>query len=388
MAKGFLRACLAASALVLGMQGPLPAGPRYDVVLKPTDAEQQRIDQDYGIWSAKQSELAGAELQQRLGEDTEVRRQIQINSDYARWEADRTAVAANELNRRTELAREAADLLVKAQQAAEEARARADAADEANRVAAEQEASRLEQAALDQEAATARARELEDAARAQAELEAQAQQQAEAEAIANRYAESAPVEVQTMDPVTMWVTSTVNVRTGPGTMFAKQGQLNAGAAVTVNGQANGFYRLDSGQFVAMQYLTETGNAPAAPESPAAPQGDAGNPVYTFSTWVANIDDQAAVDQCTGGLTYSPPISDYVGKPYYPMHNHCGGLPILSLQAGDTVHIEGVGVFTVVGSKDVTQGDSAEALLGLPGDALIQTCYSTGNKMRVVELASV
>jgi len=117
--------------------------------------------------------------------------------------------------------------------------------------------------------------------------------------------------------------------------------------------------------------------------PAFPMSD-----YAWTTFVANVDSQEAIDACEGGLTYSPEISDILGKPYYPIHNFCKGLPILDLQVGDLVYIEDVGDFRVVGAQDVTKGDTTAAIMDLPGSAVLQTCYEIGDKMRVVGIDPV
>lgn len=57
---------------------------------------------------------------------------------------------------------------------------------------------------------------------------------------------------------TMYVKDSVNLRQGPGTEYAKVGNLAKGQQVTVTGQAgNGWYQLDSGAFVSNKYLTDT-----------------------------------------------------------------------------------------------------------------------------------
>jgi len=109
--------------------------------------------------------------------------------------------------------------------------------------------------------------------------------------------------------------------------------------------------------------------------------------YAFESYVANVDSQDAVDSCTGGLTYSPDISKILGKSYYPIHNFCGGMPILELKNGDKVNVQGVGVYTVVDSKDVNRGDTTSVIKGVKGDILLQTCYPNSTKMRVVGLAA-
>jgi len=110
--------------------------------------------------------------------------------------------------------------------------------------------------------------------------------------------------------------------------------------------------------------------------------------YAWSTYVANVDAQAAVDTCAGGLTYSPSVSKVLGQKYYPIHNRCNGLPILSLKNGDLVHIAELGDYRVVDSRNVKQGDTTAALKGLKGDSVLQTCYQSGDTMRVVGIQKV
>lgn len=57
---------------------------------------------------------------------------------------------------------------------------------------------------------------------------------------------------------TMYVKNAVNLRQGPGTEYAKVGNLAKGQQVTVTGQAdNGWYQLDNGAFVSNKYLSDT-----------------------------------------------------------------------------------------------------------------------------------
>jgi len=119
-----------------------------------------------------------------------------------------------------------------------------------------------------------------------------------------------------------------------------------------------------------------------------------NRQYAFTTFVANTGSQTAVDKCTGGLTNNPEIGDYLAyldgrdKVYYPIHNHCGGKPILNLVTGDLVQIKDVGDYIVVATNDVQKGDDADVIQGLPGGIILQTCHNTGNGMRVVSLVKI
>lgn len=57
---------------------------------------------------------------------------------------------------------------------------------------------------------------------------------------------------------TMYAKSAVNLRQGPGTEYAKVGNLTKGQQVAVTGQAgNGWYQLDNGAFVSNKYLSDT-----------------------------------------------------------------------------------------------------------------------------------
>jgi hypothetical protein len=113
----------------------------------------------------------------------------------------------------------------------------------------------------------------------------------------------------------------------------------------------------------------------------------GAPV-SYVTYIANTGDQHTVDECAGGLTYFTEIAEFLGKPYYPIHNECGGRPILKLKPGDLVSIHQIGVYEVIATLDVFRGDTAFELLELPGEVFLQTCFDFGDQMRVVGLIAV
>ncbi|MDR2704092.1 MAG: hypothetical protein LBB58_07110 [Cellulomonadaceae bacterium] len=114
--------------------------------------------------------------------------------------------------------------------------------------------------------------------------------------------------------------------------------------------------------------------------------------YAYKTHLANAGGQAAIDECTGGLTNMTAVTEYLSavegasKAYYPIHNECGGRPILSLKVGEKVLIENIGKFEVVATRNITRGEKATVLAGMPGSVLIQTCFDKGDEMRVVALA--
>ena len=95
---------------------------------------------------------------------------------------------------------------------------------------------------------------------------------------------------------TMYAQNAVNLRQGPGTEYAKVGNLTKGQQVTVTGQAgNGWYQLDNGAFVSNKYLGDaapmqqvTGTTPTDPIAPRDPLGGIGESANT--SYVANATD--------------------------------------------------------------------------------------------------
>ena len=90
----------------------------------------------------------------------------------------------------------------------------------------------------------------------------------------------------------MYVKNTVNLRQGPGTEYAKVGNLTKGQQVTVTGQAgNGWYQLDSGAFVSDKYLSDAAPvqqvAGAASAGPAVSLDTAGMGTTSDTSYVAN-----------------------------------------------------------------------------------------------------
>jgi len=128
-------------------------------------------------------------------------------------------------------------------------------------------------------------------------------------------------------------------------------------------------------------LSHTGGIVAS----AVPQISPDEHEIKFHTYIANYGDQSEVDACTGGLTYFVAVANHVGKPYFPIHNYCGGHPLMNLRIGDLVSIRQLGVFEIVSMRDVSLGDTASMIKGLPGEIYLQTCYDEGQPMRVLGL---
>ncbi|CAN5349865.1 hypothetical protein BH09ACT5_BH09ACT5_19930 [soil metagenome] len=68
----------------------------------------------------------------------------------------------------------------------------------------------------------------------------------------------------------------------------------------------------------------------------------------------------------------------VPLPIVAAHNYCGGGIVLEMQVGDTVTLGGYGydgTYVVTGDRDAwSGGDAAEAIAGMGGDVILQTCY--------------
>lgn len=111
--------------------------------------------------------------------------------------------------------------------------------------------------------------------------------------------------------------------------------------------------------------------PAALETPApvVPPG----PDYAIGITAVGL--QAEVDACQWvrmDFTADVPL------PIVAAHNFCGGGIVLEMNAGQTVSLTGEGLdgtYVVVSSKDAwADQDATDAISGLSGDVILQTCY--------------
>jgi len=105
----------------------------------------------------------------------------------------------------------------------------------------------------------------------------------------------------------------------------------------------------------------------------------------WHTHISNYGGQAAVDECLGGLTDFTAVSQWLGRPYWPIHLHCGGKPILQIAVGDRISVAEHGVFEAVQLRDVVPGGAGQ-IRDMIGDVFVQTCHDhTATSMRVVSL---
>ena len=137
--------------------------------------------------------------------------------------------------------------------------------------------------------------------------------------------------------------------------------------------------IGSGSFAASAARATAVAGPVAPASMQLPM-TGGSKRVVWSVRVTNSGGQRAIDACTGGLTrWTYKVN---GKPYYAIHRHCGGKPILSLKKGQVIKISGK-KYKVVSSRNIKKGARASVLRGLPGSRYLQTCYYRSKWMRVV-----
>lgn len=96
-----------------------------------------------------------------------------------------------------------------------------------------------------------------------------------------------------------------------------------------------------------------------------------------------------LDRCDGTFTemVSYRIDDVL--PLFAAHNNCGGDVILGWELGQRVAVEGSDtVYEVVEERHTPKWSNVEALAGMTGEFMVQTCFYGENKMRFLSLAPV
>lgn len=98
---------------------------------------------------------------------------------------------------------------------------------------------------------------------------------------------------------------------------------------------------------------------------------------------------AQLDECDG--TFTEMISYRVDgvPPLFAAHNNCGGDIILGWELGQRVRVEGSDiVYEVVEERHTPKWSDVEALVGMSGEFMVQTCFYGENRMRFLALAPV
>jgi hypothetical protein len=98
---------------------------------------------------------------------------------------------------------------------------------------------------------------------------------------------------------------------------------------------------------------------------------------------------AQLDECDG--TFTEMISYRVEGvlPLFAAHNNCGGDIILGWELGQRVTVEGSDVvYEVIEERHTPKWSDVDALVGMSGEFMVQTCFYGENRMRFLALAQV
>ncbi|MDN3445753.1 hypothetical protein [Microbacterium sp. APC 3901] len=96
-----------------------------------------------------------------------------------------------------------------------------------------------------------------------------------------------------------------------------------------------------------------------------------------------------LDHCDGTFTemVSYRIDDVL--PLFAAHNNCGGDVILGWDIGQRVKVAGSDVvYEVMEERHTPKWSNVEALAGMTGEFMVQTCFYGENRMRFLSLAPV
>ncbi|MGN8551421.1 UNVERIFIED_CONTAM: hypothetical protein OHV15_02410 [Microbacterium sp. SLM126] len=94
-----------------------------------------------------------------------------------------------------------------------------------------------------------------------------------------------------------------------------------------------------------------------------------------------------MDHCDG--TFTEMISYRMDEvlPLYAAHHRCGGDIILGWEMGERVRVAGSDViYEVVEERHTPKWSQVDALKGMTGEFMVQTCYYGENRMRFLALA--
>lgn len=94
-----------------------------------------------------------------------------------------------------------------------------------------------------------------------------------------------------------------------------------------------------------------------------------------------------LDACSGAFIEMVAYRGDAVPPLYAAHNNCGGDIILGWQLGTKVQITGSDiVYEVVDERRTSKGAPIDALFGIGGELLVQTCFYGEDTMRFLALA--
>lgn len=173
-------------------------------------------------------------------------------------------------------------------------------------------------------------------------------------------------------PTNKTVANVTELRSGPSELHEVLDILAPGDEVIVDGQVAHWYRI----------ADETASGQAGFVSGQALAGEF--PGVVWATTVTNSGGSDAVNACTGGLTNFTAMSEDLGVPAYAIHSYCGGEPVLKLNVGEIIAIDGQ-QYRVASRNDFPLFGSTEVMHDLKADAFLQACDLAKGNSRVLGL---
>lgn len=169
-----------------------------------------------------------------------------------------------------------------------------------------------------------------------------------------------------------------NVRRGPGTGYAVVRSVAAGTNVSVDGKANGWFKLSGREEWISGKLLVSGEAPkkSVPtrSSGGSSSGSISGSNILWKAPIAGVMEWQGKPPCGGLWDYFPGIHGN-GRKFYALEQTCAGSKkYLDLRKGDAIGIAGK-TCRVVGSQDLNyKKHGLDDISWGNADTIIQTCY--------------
>jgi hypothetical protein len=159
------------------------------------------------------------------------------------------------------------------------------------------------------------------------------------------------------------VSRPADIYTGPGALYEVVARVNPGEDVIIDGSVGDWLRIaDDGGYVSESTIR-------------------GEPWHTS---VVGFGEESVVNACGGGLVNFTRVSDEIGSPYWVIHSYCGGEPVLTLDLGDAVVVDGTRYAVVSTTTGSLHGDTS-VLSDLHGTAFLQSCDTVDGTSVIVGL---
>lgn len=173
--------------------------------------------------------------------------------------------------------------------------------------------------------------------------------------------------LEEFEPTSKQIATVTELRSGPSELNDVVEILTPGEEIVVDGKIAHWYRVtDNAGFVSGQAVADE------------------FPGVAWAVTETNSGDSDAVNACTGGLTNFSAMTNDLGVPVYAIHSYCGGEPVLKLNVGDQISIDGVR-YRVASRNDFPLFSSTEVMHNLKADAFLHTGDLAKGTSRVLGL---